>query len=219
MASRHDHLEYFIHPTTRLLWGLGCMVLFFLQGSWVVLVADLLVFGVLGHLSGKKISLLYFIFFIGSIAVFSLLAPQGQVFASLGLWDLTWGALEIGMVRGLSLAGMIFISLFSISPKLQLPGSLGSLMSRVFYYFHNLLREKKSLRPDHLWEDVDSLLDRVFSDKPGKLPPSVRSTTPLSWFLMILLWIYLLAGLWFGKFLTLLGESLLSSLINTGRSP
>lgn len=185
MNWRHDHFDPLIHPSTRLFWGLGTMVVFFFLESTVLLAGFLGLFALLGKLSGKRISFLYFGFFIASITAFGLLAPEGEVFASIGPWNLTWGALESGLHRGLSLTGMIFISLASISPKLRLPGILGEMLSRVFYYFHSLLREKKSLRPDHLWEDVDALLDRVWRDKPGPLPPPDHGTRKVGWVIMV----------------------------------
>lgn len=215
MVSRVDHLSPLIHPTPRFFWGLGLMVLFLIQKNPGLLAVELAGFYILARSAGKKISLGYFLFFNLSIAVFSLLAPRGKVFASLGPWDLTWGALEDGVIRGLGLTGMIFISLFSISEKLRLPGMAGDLMSRVFFYFHNLLRERKTLRRESLWADVDGILDRVFSAKPPAAVPRLGPTTTRGWGLMGLVGVVVgactfwsLAGgeilPWIGDFLKLL---------------
>ena len=122
-------------------------------------------------LAGKKIRYLYFIMMTTSITFFHLLTPHGRIILDLGFFHVTEGALVSGFTKGISLAGLVFISLFSVTPSLKLPGKLGGLLGRMFYYFELILDGKKRVTARDFIGSLDRILEEIF---PPKAIPEPR---------------------------------------------
>jgi heptaprenyl diphosphate synthase len=152
---------------------------FLFQPSLAVRAAQVLLFATLARLAGKKIKWLYFVIMVASITFFNLITPIGQVLFNVGPFVVTAGALRSGVLKGITIVGLVFISLFSIRPDLRLPGRLGGLIGRVFYYFEEIIDGKRRIEARRLIGSIDDVLESLF--QPGRTigaegaGPSVRT--------------------------------------------
>jgi hypothetical protein len=153
-------------PLHLFLLGLFLIPAFMFHAGLPVKVSQVLLFALLAVLAGKRVKYLYFLMLIGSITAFNLLSPWGAVLFSLGPFVVTEGALEGGLLKGFTIAGLVFISLFSIRPELKIPGRLGSLLAKMFLYFERVLEGKKKVEPRRFIESVDEILTGLY--KPGE---------------------------------------------------
>lgn len=160
-SSRSDRFEPLLSPGVRFVWGTSLLVLFLLQQNPILKLFLVGLFGCLATLAGKRIRIGYFLTLIVSITVFNLLTPYGQVLFHVGPFRITRGALVEGATKGLTIVGLVFASLFTVSRYLVLPGSFGLFLARSFFYFERLYGEKKRVRRDHIIEDIDAIMERV----------------------------------------------------------
>lgn len=175
-------------PSPLFVCGGALIVAFLFQDNLYARLAWAVVFGGLAVLAGKRLRWGYFAIMIGSITFFNLLTPVGRVMAELGPLVVTEGALTQGLTKGVGIVGLVFISLFSVSPDLKLPGTLGGLLGRVFFYFERILEGKKQVRARHLVDSLDTILLERFpldTDDVGSAaaerPRSARHTTTVGW--------------------------------------
>lgn len=146
---------------------------YLLQDELIVRMAQVLLFATLSTVAGKKIKWLYFVIMVGSITFFNLLSPMGRVMFSVGPLEVTQGALRNGVMKGVTIVGLVFISLFSIRPDLRLPGRLGGLLVRLFYYFERIVDTKrKKLEARRLIESIDDILDSLYRPGRPQEPPA-----------------------------------------------
>ncbi len=160
-SSRYDRIEPMLAPGVRFLWGTCLLILFLFQQQPILKLLLVVLFAVMAVLAGKRIRFGYFLTLVVSITVFNLLTPFGQVLATIGPLRITQGALVNGATKGLTIVGLVFASLFTVSRHLVLPGSFGLFLARSFFYFERLYSEKKTVRRDHVIEDIDSIMERV----------------------------------------------------------
>ncbi|MFP3959413.1 MAG: hypothetical protein ACLFUX_04515, partial [Spirochaetaceae bacterium] len=126
--------------------------------------------------AGKKIKWMYFLIMVGSVTFFNLLSPSGRLLLSIGPFAVTEGALETGLMKGFTIVGLVFISLFTIRPSLRLPGRLGGLLVRLFYYFERIMDTKRrKLEPRRLIASIDDILDSLYTPGKPQEPPRVDS--------------------------------------------
>jgi heptaprenyl diphosphate synthase len=135
---------------------------FLFQQSLVIRVALVLCYAGLARLAGKKIKWLYFVIMVASITFFNLVSPLGELLVQVGPFMITQGALREGLTKGFTVVGLVFISLFSIRPDLQLPGRLGGLIGRVFYYFERIIDGKRRIEPRRLIASIDTVLEELY---------------------------------------------------------
>ena len=142
---------------------------FLFQKKLVVLAVEALIFFLLALSRRGKLRLLPSILMIAGITFFALFSPHGQVLVRWGRFSVTAGALEAGLSRGLTLAGMVFLSQLALSPQLHLPGKLGSFVVDMFTLLDKLTRErlsfskeKKRARIKELAAALDARLYRVY---------------------------------------------------------
>lgn len=90
---------------------------------------------------------------------FALLVPSGRVFATVGSWRLTVGALLTGLHRSAVLTGMVCISKLVTSRGLRLPGAAGVFLSDVLRILDALTAERISFRRGHVIEAIDARLE------------------------------------------------------------
>ena len=120
-------------------------------------------FALLAVLAGKRLRWGYFLLLITSVTFFHLLAPWGRVLLEVGSFTVTTGALENGLTRGITLVGMVFLSVAAVRPELELPGRLGGLVGRTFYHFDSILEGKKRLTGKNFFTSLDELLMERFN--------------------------------------------------------
>ena len=143
-----------------------------------------LFFILLARLSGRKINLPLTITVSLGIVLFNLLVPYGELLLSLGPLRITYGALDGGIRRAITLAGLLALSRFSVRRNLALPGLFGRILSQALKVFSSM-GEKKSALAGQNWADgLDHLLldlDReqnnpeagegAYENVPGITPP------------------------------------------------
>jgi hypothetical protein len=115
-------------------------------------------------LAGKRIRWAYFVVMVVTITLFNVLSPVGEVLLRAGPFAVTRGALRQGLMKGFAIPGLVFISLFAVAPELRLPGRLGGLTARLFFYFEQLLEGRKRIRLRGFIASIDDLLTELFDD-------------------------------------------------------
>lgn len=165
--KKKDILGLYISPSVRFWSGLSIIPGYFLVDQILLKLSLVVIFALLASLAGKKIRYLYFIMMTGSIVFFHLLTPVGRILLNLGPFIITEGALETGLLKGITLIGLVFLSLFSVTPSLKLPGKLGGLLGRMFYYFEEIIDSRKRIVPRNIIGSLDLILMEIFP--PGEL--------------------------------------------------
>ena len=169
--SKHpDRLDALLHPTPRFLWGLALLGVLVLAPRWETRAAVRLFGGVLATLAGKRISFSYFLLLAGPVVVFHALAPFGKVLIMLGNFPLTEGALLGGWKNGLTMAGLVFVSLGTISRQLHLPGRFGKLWALTFSWYEQLMESKSRVHPGAILLSIDRILEQHYPTRPGSSP-------------------------------------------------
>lgn len=160
------------------------------QQNLLVRMVQVLLFAWLATVNGKRIKWNYFVIMVTSITFFHTLNPFGEVLFSMGPYTMTRGALRGGLFRGVTIVGLVFLSLFSIRPDLKLPGKLGGLLGQVFYYFERVFEGKKKIRVKAIIESLDEILWDLFIPGETAKPAYIEGsqTTWKGWaFLVVLL--------------------------------
>jgi heptaprenyl diphosphate synthase len=143
------------------------------QDELLIRVGQVLAFAALSTVAGKKIKWMYFVIMVSSITFFNLLTPMGRVLVSVGPITITGGALRNGVMKGFTIIGLVFISLFSIRPDLRLPGRLGGLLVRLFYYFERIVETKRQkLEARRIIGSIDDILDSLYQPGRPQQPPA-----------------------------------------------
>lgn len=119
---------------------------FLFQKNLTVLVGEAAAFFFLALSRRGRLRLLPSILMIAGITIFSLFSPHGQVLVRLGKLAITTGALEAGLRRGVTLAGMVFLSQLAVSPQVRLPGRMGAFVVDMFSLLDTLGSQPLELR-------------------------------------------------------------------------
>jgi heptaprenyl diphosphate synthase len=185
LRAEKGFLHRAVAPLPLFVFGLLTIPAFLFQEHLPIKVGQALLFAGLASLAGKKIKWLYFVIMVGSITAFHVLTPLGRVLVEFGPIRVTQGALRLGLLKGFTIVGLVFLSLGTISRDLKLPGSLGGLIGRLFYYFERILDTKSRVEAKNLIPSLDRILDDLYA--PGQVEPAagappagtpVRKTTP-----------------------------------------
>lgn len=155
-------LTLHIHPQLLFLTGGVCVVLYLLQSSLLLRALQVVLFAFLATMNGKRIMFGYFFLMVGSITVFHLFQPMGEVLLRIGHFPITRGAVSDGVFKGMTIIGLVFISLFSIRPNLKLPGTLGGHLAGMLLYFERILEYRGGLTLRSLIASVDTALEELF---------------------------------------------------------
>ncbi|MFW6250436.1 MAG: hypothetical protein ACOC47_04960 [Alkalispirochaetaceae bacterium] len=138
---------------------------YLLQDNLYVRLAQVLLFAALASVAGKRIKWLYFLVMVSSITFFHLLVPMGRVIVEVGPLPITEAALRNGLLKGLTIVGLVFISLFSVRSDLKLPGRLGGLVARLFFYFERIMEGEHRIEARRVIASVDEALSSIYA--PG----------------------------------------------------
>ena len=168
--KRTDHLTNILPPAVRFWTGISLIPGYFLVDRVLPKLILVLLFAFIAKQAGKKIRHLYFIMMILSITVFHLLTPMGKIIMELGPFQITSGALETGFLKGITLGGLVFLSLFSVTPSLKLPGRLGGLLAHMFYYFEEILDGRKRVKASDFIGSLDTILMEIFPPHEISVP-------------------------------------------------
>ncbi|MDA3810699.1 MAG: Gx transporter family protein [Spirochaetaceae bacterium] len=200
-----DYISTFLPPQIRFFLGLSLLIPLFFQEVLILKIIHVITLGFLCRLAGKRLSYFYFINLIFWITLFQNLSPYGEVLLDLRFITITKGALESGLQKAFLLIGLVFTSLFSVSPGLQLPGRLGGVLARMFYFYEELYNGKRRIRRASFISDVDNLLgetqlavleDHPSNEKSNDLYKSKKSRA-LFFSISILIFYYTLLALRF----------------------
>lgn len=150
--------QWLISPSLLFVTVMVSFPAFLFQKNLMVLVIEVLVFFLLALTRRGKLRLLPSILMIAGITFFALFSPHGQVLARWGRFSVTTGALEAGLTRGLTLAGMVFLSQLSLSPQLHLPGKLGGFVVDMFGLLDKLTKEGLMVKKDKKFVGIKRLI-------------------------------------------------------------
>lgn len=170
MKKKHpDRLGRFISAAPRFTAGMLMLPPYLLVEGLLYKGLLAAFFALLALLAGKKLRWGYFFVLILSVTFFHLLAPWGRVLLEIGPVTITAGALENGLTRGITLVGMVFLSVAAVRPELELPGRIGGLLGRTFFYFDSILEGRRRLTRKNFFLSLDELLMERFDPERENL--------------------------------------------------
>ena len=147
---------------------------YLLQDELVIRLFQVALFAALAVLAGKRIRWLYFVVMVSSITFFHLLVPMGKILFEVGPLPITEVALRNGLLKGFTIVGLVFISLFSVRSDLRLPGRLGGLVARLFFYFERIMEGRHRIEAKRIIGSVDEVLTSIYA--PGMPVEAVELT-------------------------------------------
>jgi hypothetical protein len=136
--------------------------------------------------SGFVFSVIRSLVVLSFVAFFHILTPAGKVLFRLRNFPVTSLALETGLYRGITLIGLFYISCFYVRSDIRLPGTIGRLLGRIFYYF-NLLLQESTFDPRRPIKSLDRILMRAYSQKREETSSDVRTSPGGYLFLSVLI--------------------------------
>lgn len=181
-ASCHRFWSWLISPSLLFAAVMLAFPAFLFQKNLTVLAGEAAAFFFLALTRRGKLRLLPSLLMIAGITFFSLLSPHGQVVARWGTLAITTGALETGLRRGVTLAGMVFLSQLAVSPQVGLPGRVGAFVVDMFGVLEQLVGKQQEFRQALRKKDgaggvmaaLDQRLYQVYWQREKKEPDSIR---------------------------------------------
>lgn len=138
--------------------GMATLPAFLIQDSLVIRVAQVVLFGWLTVVAGKRLLWVYFLTISVGITFFHLLIPTGEVLMEIGKFPITAGALKSGGFKALTIVGMVFLSLISVRADLRIPGRAGAVAGKLFWSFEQIMERRDELRASSPLRSADELL-------------------------------------------------------------
>ena len=182
-----DRIGTYVGPVARFAAGMAMLPPFLLIKQVFLKAILTISFAILALLSGKRLRWGYFLILLASVSFFQLFLPWGRVIFEFGPVVVTVGALESGLIRGLTLVGMIFLSVATVRPELEFPGTLGGLLGRTFYYFDLFFEGRKRLTRKNFFTSLDNLLKERFDlDKKDTIIAKREEDKMRGWFMALL---------------------------------
>jgi len=163
--------------------GAAIIVAFLLHNMAAVKAAQVVLFGTLAVAAGRQVRWLYFLVLICTVVIFHLLSPHGRILLTIGPLTVTDGALRQGLIKGLTITGLVLVSLFSVRRDLVLPGRAGREIAGVLYYYERLLegrrnRFRRAAGDRSIAQGIDEVLFEVYPPK-APVPSSPVPSEPL----------------------------------------
>lgn len=208
-ASCHRFWSWLISPSLLFAAVMLAFPAFLFQKNVMVLVGEATAFFFLALSRRGRLRLLPSLLMIAGITFFSLFSPHGQVVARLGTLAITTGALEAGLRRGVTLAGMVFLSQLAVSPQVRLPGRVGAFVVDMFGVLEQLVGKQQEFRQALRKKDgaggvmaaLDQRLYQVYWNREEKEAESVqvadtgRRSLSVAGVIVGLVWLGFLYGL------------------------
>lgn len=141
----------------QLLAGLIMLPAILFQGSLLLLLIQTGCVILFAVRAGRRFRLLPNLIILVSVVIANSIQVNGRVLFSIGSFDLTLGAVELGLMKAVKLIAMVYLSQFMVAGRPFLPGRFGALVSMQFVYFEHIME---------LWGSRERK-DRK-SGKPGK---------------------------------------------------
>ena len=165
--SIYSHTNHFFNEVCKaevlFILALCCFPLYLFITSVKILWAIAGFFLLLSLLRRGKVRILPSIIITAGIVALALLSPSGKVLFSFKALKITDGALNNGLHRSAVLCGMVFLSQFSVSPKLHFPGKIGFFFGQMFKYFDQLTAVHISLKPGSIISSIDERLLEIWN--------------------------------------------------------
>ena len=163
--------------SARTLFIAGIIVLpaYLLQDSLVVRSVQVVWFGWLATVAGKRLYWFYFFSITVGITFFHLLVPTGAVLFEVFGLKITLGAFTNGVFKSLTIVGMVFISLVAVRADLRIPGRFGSTAGKVFWSFEQIMSRRDRVTVRHPFRDVDTLLLNLY-ERLARIDEAVGNT-------------------------------------------
>ncbi len=151
-----------VNPTILFFSSIICFPTIFFQDNLMFLWANVVLFLILLYLKNGKIRLLPSLIILFSILFFNMLTPTGKIYASIGSFRITEGALEFGLRKAAVLLSMVFISQYAISRSLKLQGKLGFYLENMLYFLDKLTEHKATFNIKKPFSSIDAILLEVY---------------------------------------------------------
>ncbi len=158
---KESKTDYYIAPSSLFFCAMIVIPSFIFQTNLTLKFIITMEFILLYILKGKKFKPLPNIILTVSICLMNLFNPSGKVLVDLKILTITDTALFNGLDKSMLLIGLIYLSRFSISSDLYLPGHIGNLLSKTFYYFEKLTEIGIKKSKGSLISQIDELLFKL----------------------------------------------------------
>jgi uncharacterized membrane protein len=112
--------------------------------------------------AGKKIRILPNVILLFTVTAVHCLRPFGKVLFTLGTWPLTEGALQAGLIKALTLTGLVYLSRLTVRPQLRFPGRAGGIFSAMLSDFERITGCGVKIRRKDFWAGLDRLFQAVY---------------------------------------------------------
>lgn len=170
------YLEKHISSKVLVIAGLVSVPAFLLQDRLVLQAAQTALFIAAALLAGKQVRLLPSLIILVSVSILNLISPIGRVMLTFWRFSITSGALYLGIQKGLTLVGLIFLSRATVRPDLAFPGRFGAVISRSFYFFDRINETWESIPKQKMISRLDALLLRIQDPGPSAGPQKSADT-------------------------------------------
>lgn len=166
MSLRRQHPWMLKNISAPLLFyaGFASLPAFIFQQNIYVKTGQVILFAIFAVCAGKRLQWVYFLSVLATVTLFHLLVPSGAILAEPFGVPITSGALQTGIFKGITIIGMVFISLTAVRADLCLPGRLGSLVGKTFWSFEQIMERRSQLEIRSLGAGVDGLLGGLYDD-------------------------------------------------------
>ena len=138
------------------------VIFMLLHSLWIKIAFSICFFVILEIKKKGKVKVLPSIILLISVTFFSLLNPSGEILFSIGLFNITKGALLNGLNKSITLVGMVFVSQIAINKNLYIPGKIGSFISLEFSYFEQLTSKKVKFTKKNIIDTIDNHLIEIW---------------------------------------------------------
>ncbi|MFP4153473.1 MAG: hypothetical protein ACLFR8_14255 [Alkalispirochaeta sp.] len=148
-----------------LFWG-GVIALpaFLLQADLAIRFGQVVLFGILTVIAGKRLLWGYFLTIIVAITLFHLFVPTGAILFEFAGIPITLGALRTGVFKALAIVGMVFISLISVRADLRIPGTIGSVIGKLFWSFEQIMEGRERVSISAPFRSTDAMLLELYEE-------------------------------------------------------
>jgi len=160
------------NASPRVLFFSGALLFpaFLMQSDLVVRALQIAFFMALNAFTGRRVRLIQFLAVSAGIVLCNLVIPTGRVLVTVLGLALTEGALKSGLFKATAMTGLIALSQFSIRSDLRLPGRIGGLIGRSFFYFEKIMGERRKIDRKDIIGSIDSLLLDVQAKSSPEAP-------------------------------------------------
>jgi len=125
------------------------------------------------------------------------MVPAGKVLFCIFNFPVTEDALKLGLSKGLTIITLIYISRFTVSKYLKLPGKLGKILEYALNYLNELMKYRNKIKMKKAFKSVDALLLEIYQKEPVLKVNKSNKTSIFGGIVVILLLIINLGLLYF----------------------